>query len=122
VEAVNAADAVAVKSTSWARRVLLALSAGHAVVLVLSAHAAPTWELGAGFWGLVALNALAIAGLATRTRIGWVATLLCVLCAGAHWGGLGADEPSGLFALLAIAFAVFCVTDPALRREHGLAS
>jgi hypothetical protein len=107
---------------SWARWFLLALSGVHAVVLLLSAHSSPTWELGPSFWALLALNAAAIAGLVTRTRLGWVAALLCVLGAGARWGGVGIDQPGGLLALLAIAFAVFCVTDQALRREHDLAS
>lgn len=122
VEAVPATDAEQIPARSWARRVLLALSAAHAVVLVLAAHGSPTWELGASFWALVALNALAIAGLVTRTRVGWLATLLCVLAAGFRWGAVGVEEPRGLLALLAVAFAVFCVTDPSLRREHGLAS
>lgn len=127
VDAVPAGDAavaqaVAQNGRSWARLFLLVLSAVHAVVLVLGAHATPTWELGPSFWALVALNALAIAGLATRTRVGWVAALLCVLGAAANWGVTGVDQPSGLFALLAVAAAVFCVTDPSLRREHGLAS
>lgn len=122
MEAVPATDAAQLPARSWARRVLLLLSAAHVVVLALTAHGSPTSELGASFWALVALNALAIAGLVTRTRLGWMATLLCVLGAGARWGGIGVEEPSGLLALLAVAFAVFCVTDPSLRREHGLAS
>jgi hypothetical protein len=121
-EAVSATDAAQLPAKSWARRVLLVLSAAHVVVLVLAAQQSPTVELGVTFWALVALNALAIAGLVTRTRVGWMATLLCVLCAGVRWAGIGVEEPSGLVALLAVAFAVFCVTDPSLRREHGLAS
>lgn len=103
---------------SWARGALLALSAAHAIALLYGAQGA---RADAGFWFLLALNALAIAGLATRTRAGWVAALLCVLCAAVRWGSTGVDESTGLFALLAAAAAVFCVTDPSLRREHGIA-
>lgn len=104
---------------SWPRRVLLGLSAAHAAALIYSSiDTSPGLDL----WLLLALNALAIAGLVTRTRIGWVAALLCVLGAGVRWASSGVDETAGLVALLAVTAAVFCVTDPALRREHGVAS
>lgn len=113
------ADVVGVPQpgTSWARRVLLALCAAHAGALLLSASG----DMGGGFWLFLALNALAIAGLVTRTRAGWVAALLCILIAAARWTGAGIDESGGLMVLLAVAAAIFCITAPSLRREHGIA-
>ena len=113
------AEIVSHPGFSWARGALLGLSAAHAIALLYTAQGS---QADAGFWLLLALNALAIAGLATRTRAGWVAALLCVLCAAVRWSASGVDESSGLIALLAAAAAVFCVTDPSLRREHGIAN
>jgi hypothetical protein len=117
----GAVEAVDVRQPgfSWARRVLLGLSAAHAVALFYTSVGGPL-GLDVGF--LLLLNALAIAGLVTRTRAGWVAALLCVLVAGVRWASIGVDETAGLLALLAVTAAVFCVTDPSLRREHGIAS
>jgi len=99
--------------------VLLGLSAAHAAALIYTSVGAPA---SIDVWLLLALNALAIAGLVTRTRAGWVAALLCVLGAGVRWASTGVDETAGLLALLAVTAAVFCVTDPSLRREHGIVS
>lgn len=111
------ADAVRQPGTSWARRILLALCAAHAGALLLSASE----TMGIGFFLLLALNALAIAGLATRTRAGWVAALFCILVAAVRLTGADTDGSGGLMILLAVAAAVFCVTAPSLRREHGIA-
>lgn len=119
----SAVESVAVRQpgTSWARRVLLALCAAHAGALVLFSASA---GIGIGFWLLLALNALAIAGLLTRTPAGWVAALLCILVAAVRWtgAGTGLDDQGGLMPILAVAAAVFCITAPSLRREHGIAS
>lgn len=104
--------------TSWARRILLVLFAAHAFALVLVSASA---GMGIAFWVLLALNTLAIAGLFVRTPAGWAAALLGILAAAVRWGGTSIDESQGLMALLLVAAAVFCVTAPSLRREHGIA-
>lgn len=112
---------------SLASKILLALSAAHAALLLLSLRAEPGLELtSAGVAGLVLLgilNALAIGTLAARrTRLGWYLLLAFVFAAGARWTSEGVESDAGLFALLAIAAGVFCITDPTLRREHGIAA
>jgi hypothetical protein len=105
------------RTPARARTVLMAMSAAHALALILSSFDIRS----GGFWLLLGLNVLAIAGLSTRTRAGWVAALLFVLAASVRWAGAGIDETQGFLALLAAAAAVFFVTDPSLRREHGIA-
>jgi len=117
-QTVEAEVGVRQPGTSWARRILLALCLGHAGALVLFSTDP---GVGFGFWLLLALNALAIAGLVTRTPAGWVAALLCILVAAARWTGTGIDESGGLMILLAVAAAIFCITAPSIRREHGIA-
>ena len=114
------------RRASWARKVLLALSAAHAAMLLLSlrgAHEPLTSADLAGLALLALLNALAIASLAMRgTRASWYLLLAFVFAAGARWTGEGVEGAAGLFSVLAIAAGVFCVTDPSLRREHGIAA
>ena len=107
---------------SRARKVLLALCAAHAAALLMSFFQSPVAPSVPGFLMLAALNALAIAGLTRRTRAGWYLVLLFVFAAGARWTGGALDGAYSLFALLAIAAGVFCITDPELRREHGMTS
>src|SRR5689334_9201904 len=104
------------RAPARARTVLMAMSAAHALALILSSF--DVWS--GSFWLLLSLNVLAIAGLSTRTRAGWIAALLFVLAASVRWAGAGIDETQGFLALLAAAAAVFFVTDPSLRREHGI--
>lgn len=107
---------------SWARRILLGLCAVHAAVLSWSALMQPEAAGSFGFWTLVLLNALAATGLTTRSRAGWYAVVTFAFAAALRWTGSAVGDGAALVALLAIAVGVFCVTDPALRREHGIAS
>ena len=120
VEAAPAAAAPAKRS--WARVVLMALFVAHGTALLIAVvRATPDVPLPAMTFLFGALNALALAGVATRTRAGFWVALAFVVAAVARYAWLlqieEADYP-GL--IVGIAAAVFCLTDPALRREHGL--
>ena len=107
-----------------ARKILLSLFAAHALILLVALQAAGfKFDENFTLTGLLALNALAVAGIATRTRPGWFVAMVFVAAAVGHYAfHLGVDGASGLLTIVGIAGAVLCVTDPALRREHGIAT
>lgn len=109
---------------SWARILLMGLFCIHAVALGSAmVLATPDLPVPSMTWLFAALNAVALAGLASRTRLGFFVALGFVVAAVARYAWLlqieDADYP-GL--IVGIAAAVFCLTDPALRREHGIAA
>lgn len=106
------------------RRLLVGLFIGHAALL-----AGLLRETGLEFprdWMLVvlaALNCAGIAGIASRSRMGWFLALVFVAAAvGRYAFTLGLETTSGFVVLVGIATAVLCITDPGLRREHGIAT
>lgn len=107
-----------------ARKILISLFAVHAVLLLVALQAAG-FKLDENFTleGLLALNLVGLAGVGTRSRFGWFAALVFLAAAIGHYAfNLGVEGASGLLMLLGIAGAVLCVTDPGLRREHGIAT
>ena len=108
--------------TSPARKALVVLCAAHGVTLVGTALNAPSPAGFGGLAGLALLNVLALAGLATRSRLGWWVACLFVLVAAVRWTFGEIDGGGGLLVFLGIAAGVFFVTDPSLRREHGIAA
>ena len=107
-----------------ARKILMFLFVVHVLVLLVALRTGG-FKLDENFAteGLLALNVFALLGLATRSRPGWFAALVFVAAAVGHYAfHLGVDGLSGLLMILGICGAVLCVTDPVLRREHGIAT
>lgn len=104
-----------------ARKILIALFIAHAVLLLVpmaGRHFVPPPD--PRIVALLVLNLLALGGLATRLRAGWLAAMLFIAAGVAHYAfTLGVDGAS-LAILLGIAGAVWCIADPVLRREHGI--
>jgi len=107
-----------------ARKILMALFVMHALLLLVGLHATGfKFDENFSIAGLLGLNFLGVIGIATRTRPGWFAAMVFVAAAVGHYAfNLGVDGASGLLMIVGIAGAVLCVTDPGLRREHGIAA
>lgn len=104
------------------RRLLVGLFLGHAALLATLVRTTG-FELprDSMLVGLFLLNIGGIAGLASRNRAGWFLALVFVAAAvGRYAFTLGLDTASGFLVLVGIAAAVLCITDPGLRREHGI--
>lgn len=104
------------------RRLLVGLFLGHAALLAtLIRTTGLELPRDSMLAGLFVLNVAGIAGLASRNRTGWFLALLFVTAAvGRYAFTLGLDTTSGFLVLVGIAAAVLCITDPGLRREHGI--
>lgn len=108
----------------WARRILISLFSAHGAALLFQAWSG-NLDIGADYLLAVLgfLNLSALAGLASRTRIGWFLALVFVSAAvGRYAWTMGLEGVSGLLLLCGIAAAILCVTDENLRAEHGVAS
>jgi hypothetical protein len=107
-----------------ARKILVALLFAHAVSLTVAFFATgfhPVENLPA--CALAALNAVALAGVASKTRAGWFAAMVFVFAAvGQYAFTLAQNDATGLFLVLGISAAVLCLTDPGFRREHDIAT
>ena len=120
VEAVvaEAPTAVSTAKATRARWVLIGLFVAHALFLAFVAASAHTPILNEPLTlSLAALNALAIAGLVTKSRLGWIAATAFVVAAVARYAWR-LPESVGLVFIVGIAMAVLCMTDPALEGEH----
>jgi hypothetical protein len=102
---------------SKARWILIGLFVLHGLLVVTSL----THAFEATTAMLALLNLAAIAGMVTKSRAGWGFAAMFVVVAVGRYAMTGTFvDFSGLVLVVGIAAAVLCVTDPALRREHGI--
>lgn len=102
---------------SKARWILIGLFVLHGLLVVTSL----TRAFEATTAMLALLNLAAIAGMATKSRAGWGFAAVFVIVAVGRYAMTGTFvDFGGLVLVVGIAAAVLSLTDPALRREHGI--